>query len=263
MSVISIFNQKGGVGKSTTCCNLGAYLSRHGKKVLLIDMDPQANVTVSVGIDDEEVEVTVYDLLMTRPDKLTRDKVQEAIQKTDYERLYVLPSDIGLSNAEITLSNVMSRETVLREVIELVKPTYDFILIDCPPSLGLLSINSLVASDYLIIPVTPQYFSLKGIKHLVNTFKLVKTKLNPKLEILGVLLTMFNPRKNIARDIKDTLVDVFGNKVFNTVIRIDSKIEYAQDEQKPILYYNDRSNACQDYIALGKEVIEWAREKTN
>lgn len=256
MQVISVFNQKGGCGKTTTCSNLGAYLARHGKKVLLIDMDPQANLTVSVGINDEDLQYTVYDLLLNSKE-LTKLKILEVIQETEYERLHILPSDIKLSNAEITLSNVMSRETVLKRIIEITGEFYDYVLIDCPPSLGLLSINSLVASDFLIIPVTPQFFSIKGIKHLVDTYKLVRDTLNPNLEIMGVLVTMFNSRKTIAKDIKGKLISVFGEKVFETVIRIDSKVEYSQDNQAPLIHYNERCRAYQDYVDFGKEVLAW------
>lgn len=253
--IISIFNQKGGVAKSTTASNLGAYLAKHGKRVLLVDMDAQANLTVSVGLDDELIEVTVFDLLNKQ--EFRKENILEVIQETTYPKLHILPSDITLSNAEITLSNVMSRETVLKRVIEAVKEFYDYIIIDCSPSLGLLSINALVASDYLIIPVAPSFFSIKGIKHLVETVDLVKNTLNPKLEIMGVLITMFNARKNLAKDIRNTLIEVFGDKVFNTAIRIDSKIEYSQDNQRPIIHYYEKCHAYEDYTKFGREVLEW------
>lgn len=253
--IISVFNQKGGCGKSTTASNLGAYLSKHGKRVLLVDMDPQANLTVSVGINDEELEKSIYDLLMAKEFK--RENILEFIQETSYPRLYILPSDITLSNAEITLSNVMSRETVLKRILGAVNEFYDYIIIDCPPSLGLLSVNALVASNNLIIPVTPAYFSVKGIKHLVNTYNLIKDTLNPQLEIMGVLVTMFNSRKNIAKDIKENLVEVFGDKVFDSVIRIDSKIEYSQDENIPVIFYYEKCHAYDDYVKLGREVLAW------
>lgn len=251
--IISIFNQKGGCGKSTTTINLGAALAQCGKKVLVVDMDAQANTTNGVGIDDEALEVTVYDLLVAK--KVSYEKIKEVIIKTDYENLDCLPSDIQLSNAEIELSSAMSRETVLRKILNKIKDDYDYILIDSPPSLGLLSVNSLVASDSLLIPVNTAYFSIKGIKHLINTFNLVKDNLNEKLEIMGVLITMFSVRKNIAKNIKNDLVDVFGEKVFENVIRIDSKIEYSQDEQKPLIFFNQKCNAYEDYMNLAQEVI--------
>jgi chromosome partitioning protein len=151
----------------------------------------------------------------------------------------------------------MSRETVLNRILESVKSHYEYIIIDCPPSLGLLSINALVASDYLIIPVSPSWFSIKGIKHLVDTVNLVKSTLNPKLDILGVLITMYNSRKTLAKDIRQTLINVFGDKVFNTAIRIDSKIEYSQDDSRPIIHFLEKCHAYEDYTAFGREILEW------
>ena len=253
--IISVFNQKGGCGKSTTCCNLGAYLSRHGRKVLLVDIDPQANLTVSVGIDDETLDKTIYDLL--RSSEFNKERILEVIQKTSYERLSILPSDITLSDAEITLSTIMKREEILKRILNQIKDRYDYILIDCPPSLGLLSINALVASDQLIIPVSPTFFSLKGVKHLINTFNLVKDNLNSNLEIMGILITLFDGRKKISKDIRNILMETFGDKVFNTIIRSDVKIENSQDSLIPIIYYVEKSKACDDYIEFGKEVLRW------
>lgn len=256
--IISIFNQKGGCGKSTTCCNLGAYLSRHGRKVLLVDIDPQANLTVSVGIDDETLDKTIYDLL--RSSEFKKERILEVIQHTSYERLSIIPSDITLSDAEITLSSLMKREEILKRILNQIKDRYDYILIDCPPSLGLLSINALVASDKLIIPVSPTFFSLKGVKHLINTFNLVKDNLNSKLEIMGILITLFDGRKKISKDIRNILMETFGDKVFNTIIRADVKIENSQDSLIPIIYYVEKSKACDDYVEFGKEVLRWEQK---
>lgn len=253
--IISIFNQKGGCGKSTTTINLGAALAKEGKKVLVVDMDAQANTTNGVGINDENLEVTIYDLLISK--KVTYEKIKEVIKKTSYENLECLPSDIQLSNAEIELSSAMSRETILKKVIDKIKTDYDYILIDSPPSLGLLSVNSLVASDKLIIPVNTSYFSVKGIKHLMNTFNLVKDNLNENLEIMGVLITMFSSRKTLAKNIRESLIEVFGNKVFDSVIRVDSKIEYSQDAQSPVIYFNNKCNSFNDYMNLSKEILNY------
>lgn len=255
--VISVFNQKGGIGKSTTTVNLGSALAVKGKKVLLLDMDPQANTTVSVGIDDEILEITIYDLLKEK--RISKELILKVIHNTLYDNLDVLPSDITLSDAEITLSNIMSRETILSRVLEKIKDDYDYIIIDCPPSLGLLSINSLVASNGVLIPVATSYFSIKGIKHLFNTITLVQENLKPELEVIGVLITMYDKRKNIAKDIKANLINTFGDKVFNTLIRINSQIEYAQDERVPIIHYNKSCNGYIDYMNLANEVLsyEW------
>lgn len=255
--IISIFNQKGGIGKSTTTVNLGSAIAVKGKKVLLLDMDPQANTTVSVGIDDEEVKLTVYDLLKEK--RVSKDLILKVIKKTSFTNLDVLPSDITLSDAEITLSNIMSRETILSRVLENIKDEYDYIIIDCPPSLGLLSINSLVASNGVVIPVATSFFSIKGIKHLFNTITLVQENLKPELEVIGVLVTMYDQRKNIAKDIKNSLISTFDDKVFNTLIRINSQIEYAQDERMPVIHYNKSCNGYIDYMNLAEEVLsyEW------
>lgn len=253
--IISIFNHKGGVAKTTTTINLGAALTTKNKKVLLVDMDAQANTTAGVGINDENLKLTVYDLLTSKEFK--KERILNVTQETQYENLYILPSDITLSNAEITLSSAMSRENILHKILKQIKDEFDYILIDCPPSLGLLSINSLVASNSLIIPVSTSYFSIKGIKHLIETYNLVKENLREDLDIMGVLITMYDSRKNISKDIKESLESVFGEKVFNTLIRINSQIEYAQDKQTPIVYFNKNCNGYIDYMNLADEVISY------
>jgi chromosome partitioning protein len=256
--IISVFNNKGGVAKTTTTSNLGAYLARHGKKVLLVDMDAQANLTSSVGLEDEELEVTIHDLL--KDQEFKKERILEVMQETEFERLYILPADITLSDAEIEMSSYYSRESILKKILDSVSDMFDFILIDCPPNLGLMSINSLVASKYLIIPMAPGFFSTKGIKHLVNTYKMIKKNLNHELDILGILLTRYDARKNIAKDIREELIQAFGDKVFKTVIREDVKIEYSQENQKPIIYYFEKCRSCEDYTNFGKEVLKWSRK---
>ncbi|MDA8222495.1 AAA family ATPase [Desulfosporosinus sp.] len=251
--IISIFNQKGGVAKTTTTVNLGAALSQLGKRVLIVDTDPQANATVGLGLDDECLKETIYKLLTLK--RVKKERILEVLQKTSYEGLDIMPSDITLSDAEITLSQAMSRETILSRILEQISMDYDFTLIDCPPSLGLLSINSLVASDALIIPVTPSFFSIKGIKHLLNTVNLVQEKLKPELYIMGVLIANYDARKNLSKEIRNNLTEVFGDKVFNTFIRTNSQIEYAQDAQQPIVFFNQKSNGFEDYMSLAREVI--------
>lgn len=257
MKTISIFNQKGGVGKSTTASNLAAYLARHGFKVLAVDMDSQANMTVSLGINEEELEATIYDLL--RSQEVKKFDVRKVIQETSYDRLHVLPSDITLSNADMALSDVKNKYQLLQNILNKVEDIYDFAIIDCPPALGILSVNSLAVSDYVIIPVTPDYFSIKGIKELLNTYSLVKKAFNPKLEILGVLITKFDSREKISKDIRSSLENTFGKKVFKTVIREDVKIKYSQDEKVPIIYFYEKCRGYEDYTEFGKEVLQWAR----
>lgn len=252
--IIAIYNNKGGVAKSTSSSNIGAALTVMNKKVLLVDCDPQANLTVSVGVDDETLDKTIY-TLMKDINTVTKELVNEVTIKTVYDNFYILPSDITLSDAEISLSNAISRETILKRIINLVKSDYDYIIIDCPPSLGLLSLNALCAADSLIIPVSPDYFSLKGIKHLLSTYEVVKSNINKKLDILGILIAKYNGRKNLSKDIRKALTETFGNRVFNTVIRVDSQIEYAQDNQIPAVFYNKKCRACDDYTNLTNEIL--------
>lgn len=251
--IISIFNAKGGVGKSTTCTSLAAGLVKLGKKVLCVDMDAQANTTCGLSVDDEALELTIYDLLKEK--RVTKEIIRKVMIQTEYENLYLLPSDITLSNAEITLANSISRESILAKILDKVKDDFDMVLLDCAPSVGLLSINSLVASDRIIVPLTPGYFGTKGIKHLLDTIDLVKDNLNPDLEIMGVLVTKFDERKTIAKDLVPKLKDVFEDQVFETIIRVDSQIEYAQENRKPVVFYKKDARGTKDYIDLAKEVL--------
>mgnify|MGYP001314977957 CR=1 FL=1 len=253
--IIGVFNQKGGVAKTTTTSNLGSAIAMKGNKVLMVDLDPQANCTNALGVDDETLEQSIYDLLISQK-KVKKEGILEITKKTSFN-VDLLPSDISLADAEQTLSNVISRETVLKKLLDQVRDDYDYILLDCPPSLGLLSINALAASDYIIIPVYPSYFSVKGIKHLLKTYTLVKDNLNQKLDIMGIVLTKFDQRINKHKEIKGDLekLQVFENKVFKTVIRVNSELEYAQDEQKPITFYNTNCNGYIDYTNLADEVL--------
>jgi len=253
--VISFFNQKGGIGKSTSAVNISAIVASADKKVLLVDMDSQASSTVCVGVNDEDLEVTVFNLLKNR--KTTKEDIKKVIIHTEFDNLDILPSNIELANADIELANYMNREMLLNGVLAKIKEDYDYIFIDNPPNLGLLSVNSLSASDYLIIPVSPSYLSIKGIKHLLDTYNLIKENINPNLEIMGVLITMFDIRKNIAKDTRKKLEAVFTNQIFETVIRVNSAIESAQDEQKPIIYYSQRCNAFDDYLSVSQEIMDY------
>jgi len=251
--IISVFNQKGGVAKSTTVTSLAAALTKFGKKVLVVDMDPQANSTLGLGVDDESLEEdsTIYRLL--KEQRLHKNFVEGIIMETQYDNLHLIPSDIFLSDAEIVLANAMNRERLLAKVLKFVQDDYDYILIDCPPSLGLLSLNALVASDKLIVPLTPGFFSSKAIKHLLTTVNRVQDNLNSELGIMGILVTKYDARK---KDLNAGLPSkILDYKIFDAIIRIDSQVEYAQENMMPVPFYNENSKASEDYMNLAKEVL--------
>ncbi len=263
--IISMFNQKGGVAKTTTTTNLASALSEKGNKVIIVDLDPQANSTNAMGIDDESLDKSIYDLFLeynSIQDKkqFKKERILEFIQKTSFN-VDILPSDINLAEAEQTLSSAVSREMLLNKLLSHIKADYDYILIDCPPSLGLLSINALAASDYLIIPVYPSYFSVKGIKQLLRTYYLVKDNLKPELDIMGVVITKFDQRISKHKEIKADLesLQIFQGKVFKNPIRTNAELEKAQDSQKPINHFNRECNGFIDYMNLADEVINYGR----
>ena len=248
--VISIANQKGGVGKTTTSVNLGACLAHIGKKVLLVDIDPQGNATSGAGVEKGDVQQCIYDVLV---DDLELDAV---IQITAVENLHVVPATNQLAGAEIELVPTISREVRLKKAIDQVKDRYDYILIDCPPSLGLLTLNSLTASDTVLIPVQCEYYALEGLSQLLNTVRLVQKHLNSELLIEGVLLTMLDARTNLGLQVIQEVKKYFQNKVFKTIIPRNVRLGEAPSHGEPIIIYDPKSRGAEVYLELAKEVAQ-------
>lgn len=254
--VIAIVNQKGGVGKSTTAVNLGAGIARSGLTVALIDMDPQSNTTSSLIGKPPKEGLTVYEVLEDCK------KVRSAILKTGIENLYLLPSNINLAGAEIELVSAISRETRLKRALEIIRKDFDFIIVDCPPSLGLLTLNAMAAADSLIVPIQCEYFALEGLSKLLETYELVKENLNPRLKILGFLLTMYDSRTRLSQDVSEEVRNYFGEKVFSTVIPRSVRISEAPGFSKPIQEFAPNSKGALAYDQLAKEVISRAKKRT-
>lgn len=257
--IISVYNQKGGTGKTTTATNLAAILAMQGKKVLQVDIDPQGNSTSGLGFHKHDMENTIYELMKHK--KFGVDKIQEYIYETPFENLHLIGANKRLKDAEMELINVISRETILSRIIAQIKEYYDYIIVDCPPTNGLLSQNAMVASDYLIIPISPEYFAVEGVVDLIETFQEVQDTLNPKLEIMGVLLTQYDERIGLSKSTKRDLRSTFGDKMFKTVIRIDSQIKYSQENKMPVVFFNKNSRGFEDYKSLGMEVLKNERSK--
>ena len=248
--IIALANQKGGVGKTTTTINLAASLAALDKKVLVIDADPQANASSGLGVDLRNVVTSVYEVL-------TEDiSVTEAILSTNIDNLDIVPSRIDLVGAELELLNRENREQVLLNSMKEVKDNYDYILIDCSPSLGLITVNALTCANSVIIPVQAEYFALEGISKLLNTIKIIKSKLNPKLEIEGFLLTMYDSRLKLANQVYEELKNHFQNLVFKTVIHRNIRLSEAPSHGLPVLHYDAESKGSVNYIQLAKEIIE-------
>ena len=247
--IIALANQKGGVGKTTTTINLAASLATLEKKVLVIDADPQANASSGLGVDLKDIDCSIYECLINQAD------IREAIYTTDIDGLDIIPSHIDLVGAEIEMLNLENREKIMRRALEPMKSEYDYILIDCSPSLGLITINALTAADSVIIPVQCEFFALEGITQLLNSVIMVQSNMNPNLKIEGVLLTMLDGRTNIGLEVIEEIRGYFKNKVFNTIIPRLVRLVEAPSHGKPISDYDPESRATLAYQNLAKEVI--------
>lgn len=247
--IIAIANQKGGVGKTTTSVNLSACLAHLGKKVLLIDTDPQGNATSGVGINKGDVQQCIYDILIDDVE------IRDVILSTKVENLDIIPATISLAGAEIELVSTISREVRMKHAIHQVKDQYDYVIIDCPPSLGLLTINALTASDSIIIPVQCEYYALEGLSQLLSTIRLVQKHLNEALVIDGVLLTMFDARTNLGIQVIEEVKKYFQDKVYKTIIPRNVRLSEAPSHGEPIIIYDSRSRGAEVYLELAKEVV--------
>lgn len=248
--IIAIANQKGGVGKTTTAINLSACLAEKGKKVLAIDMDPQGNMTSGLGVDKDSVEKTVYDLIIGEA------QIEEIICKEVLENLDVLPTNIDLSAAEIELIGIENKEYIIKNEVEKVKENYDFIIIDCPPSLSMLTINAITTADSVLVPIQCEYYALEGLSQLIHTIELVKERLNSNLEIEGVVFTMYDARTNLSLQVVENVKDNLNQNIYKTIIPRNIRLAEAPSYGMPINQYDPKSSGAESYRLLADEVIE-------
>ncbi|MGL5640840.1 MAG: ParA family protein [Paraclostridium sp.] len=248
--VIAVFNQKGGVGKTTTNVNLSASIAKMGKKVLVLDLDPQGNSTSGYGVEKSEVENTIYEVL------INSDNIEAAIIKTEFENIDIVASATELAGAEIEFTSVEEREYILKKAIDKVRDNYDYIFIDCPPSLGMLTINCLTAVDSVLIPIQCEYYALEGVSQLMETISLIKRSLNPNLEIQGVVLSMFDGRANLSIQVVEEVKKYFKGSVYTTLIPRNVRLAEAPSHGKPAIYYDARCKGSIAYLELAEEFID-------
>ena len=248
--VIAVFNQKGGVGKTTTNVNLSASVAKMGKRVLVLDLDPQGNSTSGYGVEKNEVENTIYEVL------INNDSIEEAIIKTEFENIDIVASATELAGAEIEFTGIEEREYRLKKAIDKVRDNYDYIFIDCPPSLGMLTINCLTAVDSVLIPIQCEYYALEGVSQLMETISLIKRSLNPNLEIQGVVLSMFDGRANLSIQVVEEVKKYFKGSVYTTLIPRNVRLAEAPSHGKPAIYYDARCKGAIAYLELAEEFID-------
>ena len=251
MKIICIFNQKGGVGKTTTNINLCAYLAMEGYKVLTIDIDPQGNTTSGLGLDKNNLDLSIYDVL------ISETPIKDSIVRSDLvQNLFISPSTMELAGAEVELINKENRENIIKDKLNEVKDEYDYVFIDCPPSLGVLTINALTCADSVLIPIQCEFYALEGVSQLVNTIQLVKKSLNKKLEIEGVLMTMFDYRTNLSNEVLKEVQKYFKDKVYKTTISRNVRLAEAPSFGLPIMLYDEKCKGAEAYVKLTKEFLK-------